>query len=84
MIKRIMSLILTMIMCLNVTITASADVINKSTEHIANVVYFVDFKDSNPNFMNGKFYKVKNMFDGDVLWVYKANHNGATKVNGKK
>ena len=22
--------------------------------------------------------------DGDVLWAHKANHNGATEVNGKK
>lgn len=66
MVKIIMSLILALIMCLDVSITANAAVINKPTEHIANVVYFVDFKDSDPNFMDGKFDKVKNMFDGNT------------------
>ena len=43
MIKRIMALFLALIMCLDVSITANAAVLNKPTEHIANVVYFVDF-----------------------------------------
>ncbi len=66
MIKRIMALILSLIMCLDVSFTASAAVINKPTEHMANVVYFVDFKDSDSNFMEGKFDKVKKMFDGNT------------------
>ena len=65
MIKRIMALFLALIMCLDVSITANAAVLNKPTEHIANVVYFVDFKDSNSNFMDGKVDKVKDMFDGN-------------------
>ena len=65
MIKRIMALFLALIMCLNVSIAANAAVLNKPTEHIANVVYFVDFKDSNSNFMDGKVDKVKDMFDGN-------------------
>ena len=65
MIKRIMALFLALIMCLDVSTTATAAVLNKPTEHIANVVYFVDFKDSNSNFMDGKVDKVKDMFDGN-------------------
>ena len=60
-----MSLILALIMCLDLSITSNAAVINKPTQNIANVVYFVDFKDSDSNFMDGKFDKVKKMFDGD-------------------
>ena len=69
MIKRIMSfilvLIMSLIMCLDRSLIASAAVNNKTTEHIANLIYFVDFKDSDSNFMDGKVEKVKNMFDGD-------------------
>lgn len=65
MIKRIMAIFLALIMCLDVNITANAAVLNKNTEHIANVVYFVDFKDSNSNFMDGKVDRVKDMFDGN-------------------
>lgn len=65
MIKRMMSSILVLVICLNVGFTANAAVLNKSTEDIANVVYFVDFKDSGSNFMDGKLDRVKNMFEGD-------------------
>ena len=65
MIKRIMAIFLALIMCLDVNITANAAVLNKNTEHIANIVYFVDFKDSNSNFMDGKVDRVKDMFDGN-------------------
>ncbi len=65
-----MALFLALIMCLDVSITANAAVLNKPTEHIANVVYFVDFKDSNSNFMDGKVDKVKDMFDGNKDTYY--------------
>ena len=61
----ILVLIMSLIMCLDRSLIASAAVNNKTTEHIANLIYFVDFKDSDSNFMDGKVEKVKNMFDGD-------------------
>ena len=63
--KRIVPIILMIIIFLNIGLNVRAAVVNKATEHIANLVYFVNFKDSDPNFMDGKFDEVKEMFDGN-------------------
>ena len=76
-----MALFLALIMCLDVSITANAAVLNKPTEHIANVVYFVDFKDSNSNFMDGKVDKTA-AFDYATLNTKLGLNNTETDVNG--
>ena len=62
--KKLVTMILSLIICLNLGFQVNAAVVNKPTEHIANVVYFVNFKDSQGNFMDGKVDKIKDMFDG--------------------
>ena len=62
--KKLVTIILSLIVCLNLGFEVNAAVLNKPTEHIANVVYFVNFKDSQGNFMDGKVDKIKDMFDG--------------------
>ena len=62
--KKLVTIVLSLIICLNLGFQVNAAVVNKPTEHIANVVYFVNFKDSQGNFMDGKVDKIKDMFDG--------------------
>lgn len=63
---KIALLLSAVILCLNFTISANAAVSNKTQEHIANLVYFVDFKDSEGNFMDGKVTRIKEMFNGNT------------------
>lgn len=62
--KRNLLIILIIIMILNFNFTVNAASNNKEIEHIANIIYFVDFNDSQGNFMEGKMDMVKDMFDG--------------------
>lgn len=67
--KKLVTIILSLIVCLNLGFEVNAAVVNKPTEHIANVVYFVNFKDSQGNFMDGKVDKIKDMFDLNLLLI---------------
>lgn len=63
--KKILSLILAILIGLNFNFTARAATTNKETEDIANVIYFVDFNDSEGNFMDEKMDRIKDMFNGE-------------------
>lgn len=63
--KKILSMLLAVLICLNLGIKVNGATINKKTEHIANIVYFVDFNDSQGNFIDGKIDVVKDMFNGE-------------------
>ncbi|MBS5951844.1 MAG: M6 family metalloprotease domain-containing protein, partial [Clostridium sp.] len=63
--KRYLSIILIIIMILNFNFTVNAASNNKEIDPIANIVYFVDFNDSQGNFIDGKMDMVKDMFNGE-------------------
>ena len=63
--KKKIALFLSIILCFNFIFKVNAAMQNKTIEHIANVIYFIDFKDSQGNFMDGKLDDVKDMFNGE-------------------
>lgn len=64
-IKKIVLIILMLVFPFNWGFTGRAAVANKTKQNIANVVYFVNFKDHEGNFMEDKVSKVKDMFYGE-------------------